>query len=175
MIKNLHSFYSFSGVTDSSRLPYGLGGWAWFEIQMVTLQRACPRRYAFVMNVVSLYIAQGELQRSPPNWYATAFLGERHDPVHSSSYEECLGAGISEFCLPATDDVLTKFLRNKCYPSMESRAILGPLVRSLSIFSPFMDMVPLDVNESAELPRSLENLTEEVIDNMSLHFFCTIS
>lgn len=175
MIRNLHSFYNFSRVTDPSRLPYGLGGWAWFDIQMVTLQRACPRRYAFVMNMVSLYIAQGELQRSPPKWYATAFLGERHDPVHGSSYQESLGAGISEFCLPATDEVLTKFLRTKCYPTKDSQIALGPLVRPLSIFAPFMDMVPLDQTMRTRLPRSLENLTDEIIEHMSLHFFCTIS
>jgi hypothetical protein len=175
MIHNLHSFYNFNRVTDPSRLPPGLDGWAWFDIQMVTLQRACPRRYAFVMNMVSLYIAQGELQRSPPRWYATAFLGERHDPAHGSSYEDSLGAGITEYCLPATDDILTKFLRTKCYPSKECRTIVGPLVRSLSIFAPFMDMVPLDPKQRTRLPSSLERLTEEMIDSMSLHFFCTIS
>ncbi len=175
MIHNLHSFYNFTRMTDASRLPNGLGEWAWFDIQMVTLQRVCPRRYAFVMNMVSLYIAQGELQRSPPKWYATAFLGERHDPVHGSSYEDSLGAGISEFCLPATDEVMTKFLRTKCYPSEKRHAILGPLARPLSIFAPFMDMVPMNPNERTRLPSSLESLTDEMIDNMSLHFFCTIS
>lgn len=175
MIKNLHSFYNFNRVTDPSRLPYGLGGWAWFDIQMVTLQRTCPRRYAFVMNMVSLYIAQGELQRSPPTWYATAFLGERHDPVQGTLYEQCLGAGISEFCLPATNEVLVRFLRTKCYPSMHSRQTLGPLVEKVSIFSPFFSMVPLDARANTQLPGSLEILTEEMIDNMSLHFFCTIS
>lgn len=175
MIRNLHSFYSFHRVTDPSLLPYGLGGWDWFDVQMVTLQRVCPRRYAFVMNMVSLYIAQGELHRSPPQWYATAFLGERHDPARGTSYEDSLGAGISEYCLPATDEVLIKFLRTKCYPSMASQTILGPLVRPLSIFAPFMDMVPLDPKEPTHLPSSLERLTDEIIDNMSLHFFCTIS
>lgn len=175
MIQNLHSFYNFSRCTDPTRLPYGLGGWAWFDIQMVTLQRGCPRRYAFVMNLVSLFIAQGELQRSPPNWYASAFLGEIHDPVTEASYEERLGSGISEFCLPATDEVLCKFLRTKCYPSDESQEILGPLVQRLSIFAPFFKMVPLDSKEAAKLPRGLETLNDEMIDCMSLHFFCTIS
>jgi hypothetical protein len=175
MIKNLHSFYNFKNVTDPARLPYGLGGWAWFDIQMVTLQRGCPRRYAFVMNLVSLFIAQGELQRSPPNWYATAFLGQAHDPVGGTSYEECLGSGISEFCLPATDEVLCRFLRTKCYPSTESQTILGPLVARVSIFAPFFKMVPLNATKASRLPQSLETLNDEMIDSMSLHFFCTIS
>lgn len=175
MIQNLHSFYDFRRVTHPSRLPYGLLGWAWFDIQMVTLQRACPRRYAFIMNTASLYIAQGELQRSPPTWYGTAFLGERHDPVHGSAYQESLGLGISEFCLPATDEVLVTFLRNKCYPPRESQVVLGPLIRKLSIFSPFMDMIPLDPSKQLQLPRSLEHMSDELIESMSLHFFCTIS
>jgi hypothetical protein len=175
MIQNIHSFYNFRKVTDPACLPYGLGGMPWFDIQMVTLQRGCPRRYAFVMNMVSLYIAQGELQRSPPNWYASAFLGQRHDPGTGSSYEECLGSGISEFCLPATDEVLCRFLWTKCYPSTESQAILGPLVRHVSIFAPFFSMVPLDAKKLTRLPNTLEVLDAEMIDSMSLHFFCTIS
>jgi hypothetical protein len=145
---------------------------------MVTLQRGCPQRYVFVMNLVSLSVAQGELQRCAPLFYATAFLGQRHDPVQQSeSFQAFMGAGISNFCLPATDEMLGKFLREKCYPSIESQQVLGPLLaRRLSIFSPFMDMVSLD-DESARicLPRSLERLTGDVIEAMSMQFFCTVS
>jgi hypothetical protein len=177
MVKNLHSFYDLtaSGVTNPDALPYGLGGWAWFDLQMVTLQRTCPRRYSLVMNMVSLFLAQGELQRSPQYWYASAFLGRRHDPVTGASYEECLGSGITEFCLPATDDVLCRFLRNKCYPSQETQEIVGPLVHKISIFSPFFSMVPLDANKRPRMHRGLEVLDDEMIDSMSFHFFCTIS
>jgi hypothetical protein len=175
MIQNLHSYYNFAAITDASKLPYGLEGWAWFDVQMVTLQRRCPRRYSFVMNMVSLFMAQGELQRAPPKWYASAFLGEKHDPVTGAAYEETLGSGISEFCLPATDEVLCRFLQNKCYPSNENQKIIGPLVQKLSIFAPFFRMVPLSSNMGAKLPRGLERLTDEMIDSMSLHFFCTIS
>ena len=175
LTSNLHSFYNFKKVTDPRSLPYGLGGWNWFDMQMVTLQRGCPRRYSLVMNLVSLFLAQGELQRSPPYWYASAFLGRRHDPVTGASYEECLGSGISEFCLPATDEVLCRFLRTKCYPSAESRAILGPLIHKICIFAPFFKMVPPDSCCSPCMPRGLEVLDDDMIENMSFHFFCTIS
>lgn len=175
MIRNLHSFYDFQKITDPSKLPYGLVEKPWMDIQMLTLQRACPGRYAFVMNLVSLYLAQGELQRSPPTWYATAFLGENHDPVQNPAYEECLGAGISQFCLPATDEVLIRFLRTKCYPPPVAQEKLGPLVSKLSIFAPFFGMVPLDSTKEAKLPPKLEVLSDEMIDNMSFQIFCTIS
>lgn len=175
MVKNLHSFYNLTDVTDPDRLPDGLVGWPWFDIQLLSLQRTCPRRYAFVMNIVTLYIAQTELQRSPPNWYYTAFLGEEHAPVQGPSFEECLGAGISEYCLPATDKIFINFLRRKCYPCKTTQRILGPLVHDLSIFSPLFSMVPLDAHASPRLPGTLEKLSNEMIDNMSLQFFCTIS
>ena len=176
LIRNLHAFYSFDGVTDPSRLPRGLEEWTWLDTQMVTLQRGCPSRYAFAMNVVSLYIAHEELQRSPPIWFAAAFLGQRYDPSQAPSFQEFLGAGISEFCLPATDEVLAKFLRKKCYPSAERQKVLGPaMARRMSIFSPFMDMVSIDESTRLRLPRSLERMTSEVIEAMNTHFFCTIS
>ena len=176
LIRNSHAFYSFDCVTDPSRLPRGLEEWTWLDTQMLTLQRGCPSRYAFVINVVSLYIAHEELKRSPPIWFTAAFLGEGYDPAQVPSFQDFLGAGISEFCLPATDEVLALFLRKKCYPSAESQKVLGPaMTRRMSIFSPFMDMVSMDEAARIRLPRSLERMTREVIEAMSAHLFCTIS
>jgi hypothetical protein len=206
MIQNLHSFYNFHRVTDPNCLPESLERKKWMDLQMVTLQRECPHRYGFIMNIMSLFLAQGELQRSPPYWYSNAFLGRRDlggmpggnggpgpgttagemmaqqqdagmTSVTSTSYFECLGSGISEFCLPATDEVLTAFLRTKCYPSLESQDILGPLVKPLSLFAPFFDMVPLDPHgaQPIRMPPRFETLNDEMIDNMSIHLFCTIS
>lgn len=81
LVKNLLKFYNFRRITDPNRLPYGLGGWGWYDMQTVSLQRNCPKRYAFVMNLVSLFMAQGELQRSPPIWYGSAFLGTHHTTI----------------------------------------------------------------------------------------------
>jgi len=97
--KNLHSFYNFIQVTDPDSLPYGLARWNWFDIQMVNLQSNCPKRYAFTMHLVSLFIAQGELQRFPPVWYADAFVGTQHQP-YADSFVESLASTISEHCLP---------------------------------------------------------------------------
>lgn len=96
---NLHSFYNFRQVTDPDSLPYGLARWNWFDIQMVNLQSNCPKRYAFTMHLVSLFIAQGELQRFPPVWYADAFVGTQHRP-YADSFVESLASAISEHCLP---------------------------------------------------------------------------
>ena len=96
---NLHSFYNFHKVTDPDCLPYGLARWNWFDIQMVNLQSNCPKRYAFTMHLVSLFIAQGELQRFPPVWYADAFVGTQHRP-YADSFVESLASTISEHCLP---------------------------------------------------------------------------
>ncbi len=96
---NLHSFYNFHQVTDPDCLPYGLARWNWFDIQMVNLQSNCPKRYAFTMHLVSLFIAQGELQRFPPVWYADAFVGTQHRP-YADSFVESLASTISEHCLP---------------------------------------------------------------------------
>ena len=166
MIRNLHSFYNFRKVTDPSRLPHGLGGLYWPTNQMEIMERDFPRRNAFVMNMVSLHSAQRELEGSVPNWYATAFLGERHNPGRSINYKESLRDPISKFCLPPKDEVFADFLRTECYPTTESRTVLGPLVRALSIFAPFMDMVPLDETKRVRLPRSLEKLTEDDIKDM---------
>jgi hypothetical protein len=173
MTRNLHSFYNFDNITNPNRLPYGLAGWTWYDVQMINLQRNCPKRYAFVMNLVSLFIAQGELQRCPPVWYASAFLGSQHNP-YEESFVESLGTGISEFCLPATDEVLVRFLRTRCYPSQQAQGLLGPLLNQLSIFSPFFKMVPMNENQPVELPDSLEDLTDDMIDSMSMHLICTI-
>jgi hypothetical protein len=170
---NLHSFYNFKNISNPNRLPYGLAGWTWYDIQMINLQRKCPRRYAFVMNLVSLFIAQGELQRSPPVWYASAFLGSQHNP-YEESFVESMGTGISEFCLPATDEVLVRFLRTRCYPSHQTLKLLGPLLNQVSIFSPFFKMVPMDESQRVELPETLEDLTDELIDSMSMNFICTV-
>jgi hypothetical protein len=96
---NLHSFYHFRKITDPDCLPYGLARWNWFDIQMVNLQSNCPKRYAFTMHLVSLFIAQGELQRFPPVWYADAFVGTQHRP-YADSFVESLASTISEHCLP---------------------------------------------------------------------------
>ena len=96
---NLHSFYNFRRVTDPDSLPYGLARWNWFDIQMVNLQSNCPKRYAFTMHLVSLFIAQGELQRFPPVWYGDAFAGTQHQP-YADSFVESLASTISEHCLP---------------------------------------------------------------------------
>ena len=96
---NLHSFYKFHRVTDPDSLPYGLARWNWFDIQMINLQNNCPKRYAFTMHLVSLFIAQGELQRFPPVWYADAFVGKQHRP-YANSFVESLASTISEYCLP---------------------------------------------------------------------------
>ena len=96
---NLHSFYHFHQVTDPDSLPYGLARWNWFDIQMANLQSNCPKRYAFTMHLVSLFIAQGELQRFPPVWYADAFVGTQHRP-YADSFVESLASTISEHCLP---------------------------------------------------------------------------
>jgi hypothetical protein len=96
---NLHSFYNFKQVDDPDSLPYGLARWNWFDIQMVNLQSNCPKRYAFAMHLVSLFIAQGELQRFPPIWYADAFVGTQHRP-YAHSFVEILASTISEHCLP---------------------------------------------------------------------------
>ncbi|OEU22837.1 hypothetical protein FRACYDRAFT_233001 [Fragilariopsis cylindrus CCMP1102] len=170
---NLHSFYNFKQVDDPDSLPYGLARWNWFDIQMVNLQSNCPKRYAFAMHLVSLFIAQGELQRFPPIWYADAFIGTQHRP-YAHSFVEILATTISEHCLPATDEVICHFLRTRCYPSSQSQALLGPLSKHLSMFSPFFDMVPLDQNKPIKLPRSLETLNEELIDSMSMNLLCTI-
>ena len=96
---NLHSFYNFHHVTDPDSLPYGLARWNWFDMQMVNLQSNCPKRYALTMHLVSLFIAQGELQRFPPVWYADAFVGTQHRP-YADSFVESLASAISDYCLP---------------------------------------------------------------------------
>jgi hypothetical protein len=46
----------------------------------------------------------------------------------------------------------------------------------LAIFAPFFFMVPLDAKKLTRLPKNtLEIPDDEMIDSMSLHFFCTIS
>lgn len=171
--KNLHSFYNFRQVTDPDCLPYGLARWNWFDMQMVNLQSNCPKRYAFTMHLVSLFIAQGELQRFPPVWYADAFVGTQHKP-YEDSFVESLASTISEYCLPATDDVICNFLRTRCYPTSQSQTLLGPLSKELSIFSPFFRMVPLDDRKMTNLPKCLETLNEELIDSMSMDLLCSI-
>lgn len=171
--KNLHSFYNFRKVTDPDSLPYGLARWNWFDIQMVNLQSNCPKRYAFTMHLVSLFIAQGELQRFPPVWYADAFVGTQHRP-YADSFVESLASTLSEHCLPATDEVICNFLRTRCYPTSQSQTLLGPLSKQLSIFSPFYDMVPLDESKQTNLPKSFETLNEELIDSMSMNLLCSI-
>lgn len=170
---NLHAFYNFGKVTNPDSLPYGLARWDWFDIQMVTLQSNCPKRYALIMHIASLFIAQAELRRRPPVWYADAFVGKQHHP-YTTSYVDSLATIISEHCLPATDEVICHFLRTRCYPSSDSQNLLGPLSKQLSIFSPFFDMVPLDKNQPTSLPKSLEILNEELIDSMSMNILCSM-
>jgi len=170
---NLHSFYNFRQVTDPDSLPYGLARWNWFDIQMVNLQSNCPKRYAFTMHLVSLFMAQGELQRFPPIWYADAFVGTQHRP-YADSFVESLASIISEHCLPATDEVICNFLRTRCYPTSQSQTLFGPLSKQLSIFSPFFNMVPLDERKQTNLPKCLETLNEELIDSMSIDLLCSI-
>lgn len=170
---NLHSFYNFHHVTDPDSLPYGLARWNWFDIQMVNLQSNCPKRYALTMHLVSLFIAQGELQRFPPVWYADAFVGEQHRP-YADSFVESLASTISEYCLPATDEAICNFLRTRCYPTSQTQILLGPLSKTLSIFSPFFRMVPIDDRKKTNLPKCLETLNEELIDSMSMDLLCTI-
>ncbi len=96
---NLHSFYNFHQVTDPDCLPYGLARWNWFDVLMVNLQSNCPKRYAFIMHLVSLFIAQEELRRFPPVWYADAFVGTQHRP-YEESFVESLASTLFENCLP---------------------------------------------------------------------------
>jgi hypothetical protein len=173
MIKNLHSFYNFHKLTDNEYLPYGLAGWEWTDIQAINMQTQCPNRYAFVMNIVSLCIAQGELQRYPPIWHATAFLGTQYNP-YEINFADAMSSEIVDQCLPPTNENLAKFLRSRCYPSKQQQRILGPLVNGVCIFSPLFKMVPLDENDPIRLPRSLEPLNEQLIDSMSQHMICTI-
>ena len=190
MVQNLSLSYNFKATTDESQLPLPFQGWNWFDAQLISLQQHCPRRYAFVMNIVSLFLAQNELQRSPPKWFVTAFLGERFDritheeggPDPPAFYETLLGATISENCLPATDEFLGHFLQHKCYPTISHQTTLGPkLTKKVSIFAPFFNMVqPLNASPSSNkvlprFPKDLEALTDELIESMSLNFFCTIS
>jgi hypothetical protein len=161
-------------LTENDYLPYGLGAWQWTDIQAINMQTQCPKRYAFVMNIVSLCIAQGELQRYPPIWYATAFLGTHYNP-YEVNFADAMSSEITDQCLPPTNENLAKFLRTRCYPSRKQQRILGPLVNGVSIFSPFFKMVPLEEgNGPIRLPRTLEPLNEQLVDSMSQHMICTI-
>mmetsp|Transcript_21599 Transcript_21599/g.40333 ORF Transcript_21599/g.40333 Transcript_21599/m.40333 type:complete len:490 (+) Transcript_21599:209-1678(+) len=174
MIKNLHSFYNFRKLTENEHLPYGLAAWDWTDIQAINMQTQCPKRYAFVMNLVSLYMAQNELHRFPPLWYATAFLGTAHNP-YEENFADAMSSEITDQCLPPTDENLVKFLRDRCYPTRYQQSVLGPLVNSVCIFSPLFKMVPLDDDKGpVKMPRKLEPLNEQLIDSMSQQMICTV-
>jgi hypothetical protein len=173
MIRNLHSFYNFRKLADENSLPYGLSSWEWSDIQTINLQRQCPKRYVFVMNLVSLYTAQNELQRRPPIWYASAFLGTEHRP-YNATFADAVSSEVTDQCLPPTDENLVKFLKSRCYPTPHQQKVLGPLVNSVCIFSPLFKRVPLETGKRANLPASLETLNEQLIESMSQHMICMI-
>lgn len=153
---NLHSFYNFHHVTDPDCLPYGLARWNWFDIQMVNLQSNCPKRYAFTMHLVSLFIAQGELQRFPPVWYADAFVGTQHRP-YADSFVESLASTITEYCLPG-----------KCFPH---EGLKGCEIRFLLLDRSTSSSICVSNHRSFPLAcvqyfsRSFETATDEVICN----------
>ena len=174
LVRNLRSFYDFRKISDNERLPYGLAAWDWTDIQAINLQTQCPRRYAFVMNLVSLFTAQTELHRCPPKWYASAFLGNGHNPYHPE-LADALSSELTSSCLPPTDENLIKFLRSRCYPTNRQQEILGRLVNSLFVFAPLFKSIPLQGREGpAKLPRGLENLDNQLIESMSQQMICTI-
>jgi hypothetical protein len=174
LVRNLHSFYNFRNLTSNACLPYGLAAWDWTDIQAINLQTQCPNRYALVMNLVALSMAQEELYRCPPVWFASAFLGIQHNP-YVEQFADSMSTELTDRCLPPTDANLVKYLRSRCYPSLQQQRVLGPLVNSLVVFSPLFKMVPLqDSHGPTKLPRSLELLNEQLIDSMSQHMICTI-
>jgi hypothetical protein len=119
-------------------------------------------------------MAQGELHRCPPKWYASAFLGKGHNP-YVPEFADSFSSELADQCLPPTDENLIKFLRTRCYPNNRQQEVLGPMVHSLFVFSPLFKVVPLhDRNGPTKLPRSLETLDEQLIDSMSQHMICSI-
>ncbi|KAL3905280.1 MAG: hypothetical protein SGILL_009741 [Bacillariaceae sp.] len=174
LVRNLRSFYNFRKLTDGGKLPYGLAAWDWTDIQAINLQTQCPNRYAFVMNLVSLFMAQGELHRSPPKWYASAFLGSGHN-VYEPEFADSFSSELTDQCLPPTDENLIKFLRSRCYPTNRQQQVLGPVINSLFLFAPLFKMVPLhDRQGPVKMPRNLETLNDQLIDSMSQHMICSI-
>jgi hypothetical protein len=140
LVSNLHSFYNYRNLTDKECLPYGLAALDWTEIQDLNQQIQCPKRYAFVMNLVALSVAQAELHRGPPVWFASAFLGVHHNP-YVEPFADSMSSELTDQCLPPTDENLVKFLRSRCYPSQQQQHVLGPLVNCL--FSPpIFRMIP---------------------------------
>ncbi|KAG7363269.1 hypothetical protein IV203_026629 [Nitzschia inconspicua] len=144
------------------------------DIQAINLQTQCPHRYAFVMNLVSLNIAQGELHRCPPVWFASAFLGFQHKP-YVEQFADSISSELTDQCLPPTDENLVNYLRNRCYPSLQQQRALGPLVNGLFIFAPLFKVVPLrETSGPPKLPQTLESLNEQLVESMSQHVICTI-
>ncbi|KAG7342090.1 hypothetical protein IV203_007182 [Nitzschia inconspicua] len=174
LVRNLRSFYNFGNLTSNEKLPYGLAAWDWTDIQAINLQTQCPNRYAFVMNLVSLNIAQGELHRCPPVWFTSAFLGFQHNP-YVEQFADSISSELTDQCLPPTDENLVNYLRNRCYPSLQQQRALGPLVNGLFIFAPLFKVVPLrETIGPTKLPQTLESLNEQLVESMSQHVICTI-
>jgi hypothetical protein len=165
---NLLSHYDLARVTDPERLPDGVvpshQGYGGSRANLERRVRSrCPQRYAFLMNIASLYDAQRELQWHPPRAYASAFLGGPYvHPDRDVWARRDVYDTVSVHCMPATDAVLVWFLRTHCYPTRETLAVLGPLAGRLCIFSPFFDMVPPDRDQGGRGPVRLPDGLEIV-------------
>jgi hypothetical protein len=118
----------------------------------------CPKRYAFLMTMASLYEAHQELHWGRPEKYLSAFLGVRY--MEPPFVKDHLLHIVSQRWMPAVNGCLVMVLRKDCYPSQETQRILGPLLaKKLSLFSPFFDMVPPDGSDPVKLPNDLERVT----------------
>jgi hypothetical protein len=71
--------------------------------------------------------------------------------------------------MPWSNAKFCRFLRNFCYPSVQSLALLGPLTNKIVLFAPLFEIVPPngDGNDQTEsLPTNFERQHTGLLESM---------